>query len=60
MSPETEETLGISACERVDSTATCANAQAFPQTALIVRTQFFYGSMMMLGSHMKDPSQYDL
>ena len=26
----------------------------------IVRTQFLCGPIMMLGSHMKDPSQYDL
>ena len=30
MSLEMEETTEISACQRVDSTATCANAQAFP------------------------------
>ena len=27
---------------------------------IIVRTQFLRGPIMMLGSHMKDPSQYDL
>ena len=30
MSPEMEETTEISACQRVDSTAIYANAQAFP------------------------------
>ena len=60
MSPETEETPGISACQRVDSNATRANAQASPQTVPIVGTRFFWGPIMMLDSHMKDPSQYDL
>ena len=60
MSPEMEETAEVSAYQRVDSTATCANAQAFPQTAPIVGTQFLCGPLMLLGSHTKDPSQYDL
>ena len=60
MLPEMEETAEVFACRRVDSTATCANAHAFPQTAPIVGTQFLRGPIMMLGSHMKDPSQYDL
>ena len=60
MSPEMEEIAEVSACQGVDSTATCANAQAFPQMAPIVRAQFLCGPIMMLGSHMKDSSQYDL
>ena len=60
MSPETEETTEISAGQRVDSTTTYANAQVFPQTAPIVWTRFLCGPIMLLGSHTKDPSQYDL